>query len=183
MDMLILVDAEDNIAGYDEKENCHLIPTKLHSAFSIFIINSKGKMLIHKRSGLKETWPGFWTNACCSHPRKGESLEHATQRRLMEEIGFTCPLKYLFKFQYQSDYDKKYGENEVDHVFIGFYDGPLKPDKNEIEEYKFIGIDTLLKDVKNHPANYTPWFMKALPGVINHIRQNNGNALRQADRV
>jgi isopentenyl-diphosphate Delta-isomerase len=169
MDMLILVDAEDNISGYDEKENCHLIPTKLHRAFSIFIINSKGEMLIHKRSTLKDTWPGFWTNACCSHPRKEESLDNATQRRLMEEMGFTCPLKYLFKFQYRSDYDKKYGENEVDHVFIGFYDGTLKPDKNEIEEWKFIGIDTLQEDVKNYPAKYTPWFMKALPGVISSI--------------
>jgi len=166
MDMLILVDAEDNIAGYDEKENCHLIPTKLHRAFSIFIVNSKGEMLIHRRSGLKNTWPGFWTNACCSHPRKGESLENATQRRLMEEMGFVCSLKYLFKFQYQSDYDKKYGEDEVDNVFIGFYDGALKPDKDEIEEFKFIGIDALLEDVKNNPANYTPWFMKALPEVV-----------------
>jgi isopentenyl-diphosphate delta-isomerase len=170
MDTLILVDAEDNITGYDEKEDCHIIPAKLHRAFSIFIINSKDEMLIHKRSSLKYTWPGFWTNACCSHPRKGENLEDAAQRRLLEEMGFTCLLKYLFKFRYQSNYDNKYGENEVDNVFIGFYDGPLKPDKNEIEEWKFISIDALLEDVEIHPANYTPWFMKALPEVINNIR-------------
>jgi isopentenyl-diphosphate Delta-isomerase len=85
-------------------------------------------------------------------------------------MGFKCPVKYLFKFQYQSDYNKKYGENEVDNIFIGFYDGLLKPDKDEIEEWKFIRIDALLEDVKNHPAKYTPWFMKALPKVINHIR-------------
>ena len=169
MDMLILVDYEDSIVNYEEKESCHLIPTKLHRAFSIFIINSKGEMLIHKRSGLKNTWPGFWTNACCSHPRKGEELENATKRRLLEEMGFVCELEYLFKFQYQSDYDKKYGENEVDHVFIGFYDGELKPDKNEIEEWKFVGTDALLEDVKNYPEKYTPWFMKALPQVMKHL--------------
>jgi isopentenyl-diphosphate delta-isomerase len=166
MDMLILVDSEDNNIGYDEKENCHLNPPKLHRAFSIFIVNSKKEMLIHKRSTLKNTWPGFWTNACCSHPRKGEELVDATKRRLMEELGFSCPLKYLFKFQYQSDYDKTYGENEVDNVFTGFYDGALNPDKEEIEEWKFIEIDTLLEDVENHPEKYTPWFMKALPEVI-----------------
>ncbi len=120
MDLLVLVDSEDNIMGYDEKENCHFIPTRLHRAFSIFIINSKGEMLVHKRSRLKNTWPGYWTNACCSHPRKGETLNDATQRRLREELGFACPLKYIFKFQYKSDYDRKYGENEIDNVFIGF---------------------------------------------------------------
>jgi len=172
MDLLVLVDSEDNIMGYDEKENCHFIPTRLHRAFSIFIINSKGEMLVHKRSRLKNTWPGYWTNACCSHPRKGETLNNATQRRLREELGFACPLKYIFKFQYKSDYDRKYGENEIDNVFIGFYDGPMKPDKDEIEECKFIRIEELQEDMKNNPDSYTPWFIKAFPEIVNIIPKN-----------
>ena len=134
MDTMILVDSDDNVIGCDEKEACHLVPAKLHRAFSIFIVNSKGEMLIHRRSSLKKTWPGFWTNACCSHPRKDESLEEATGKRLFFEMGFTCPLTYLFHFEYKADYDGVYGENEVDHVFLGFYDGPVNPNRDEVEE-------------------------------------------------
>ena len=119
-DFLILVDENDNEVGYEEKELCHLLPTKRHRAFSIFIFNSAGKILIHKRSALKKTWPGFWTNACCSHPRKGESLEEATARRLQEELGFQTQLIHLFTFLYHADYDGTYGENEIDHVFEAF---------------------------------------------------------------
>jgi isopentenyl-diphosphate delta-isomerase len=173
MDTLILVDSEDNVVGYGEKENCHLIPTKLHRAFSIFVINSKREMLVHKRSSLKKTWPGFWTNACCSHPRKGETLEEATKKRLLFEMGFTCSLEYFFRFEYKADYDKIYGENEVDHVFFGLYDGTPNPNGDEVEEWKFIGLSELLEDVKVNDARYTPWFKIALPQVINYIQRAN----------
>jgi len=171
MDELILVDSEDNEIGCAEKESCHIIPTKLHRAFSIFILNYENEMLIHKRSGLKNTWPGFWTNACCSHPRKGESIEDAAKRRLMEELGFACPVDYIFKFQYKADYDERYGENEIDHVFMGIYGGPIKPDKDEIDEWRFLPIEALIRDVEKQPHLYTPWFINALPEVINHIRK------------
>ncbi|OPY74628.1 MAG: Isopentenyl-diphosphate Delta-isomerase [Syntrophorhabdus sp. PtaU1.Bin058] len=169
MDELIIVDKDDKEIGYGEKDECHFVPAKLHRAFSIFIFNSKGEMLVHKRSGAKKTWPGYWTNACCSHPRRGESLEDATARRLLEELGFTCPLKHLFSFHYKADYDSVYGEHEIDHVFIGTYDGDVMPDKNEVETHRFITIDALLDDIKKSPQTYTPWFKRALPAVLEHI--------------
>ncbi|HOE17762.1 MAG TPA: isopentenyl-diphosphate Delta-isomerase [Syntrophorhabdaceae bacterium] len=169
MDELIIVDKNDNEIGYGEKDECHVHPARLHRAFSIFIFNSKGEMLIHKRSGSKKTWPGYWTNACCSHPRKGEGLEEATTRRLQEELGFTCPLTCLFSFYYKADYDSTYGEHEIDHVFAGKYDGDVRPDRNEVEEFAFVLTDALLEDVQRSPQKYTPWFKKALPKVLEHI--------------
>jgi len=167
METLILVDKDDKEIHYKEKEECHLIPVKLHRAFSIFIINKKHQMLIHKRQNSKKTWPGFWTNACCSHPRKDENLEKATKRRLQEELGFTCNVKPLFKFHYEENYDDKYGENEIDHIFFGIYNGDIKPNDDEIEEHKFVPIDELMEDVRKHQEKYTPWFKKALPEVLN----------------
>lgn len=165
-DLLVCVNGKDEITGYEEKERCHLRPTVLHRAFSIFIFNSKSEILIHRRSSLKKTWPGFRTNACCSHPRKGESLEAATQRRLHEELGFETPVVELFSFQYSAEYDSEYGENEIDHVFVGTYDGPVTPDPEEIEEWGFIGVDELKREIDGHPEDFTPWFLTALPLVL-----------------
>jgi isopentenyl-diphosphate delta-isomerase len=173
MDMLILVDDDDNAVGCEEKETCHVLPTRLHRAFSIFIVNAKGEMLIHRRSEIKKTWPGFWTNACCSHPREGESLDVATQRRLQEELGFNCPLRHLFRFRYQARYDGNYGEDEVDHVFIGVYEGPVRPDPEEIAEWKFVAVEELQRDIEVHHARYTPWFRIALPRVVDFLEKNS----------
>ena len=93
-----------------------------------------------------------------SHPRKGEKLEDAAKRRLKEELGFACPLKHIFAFEYKADYDKTWGENEYDHVFIGKYNGAVSPDKDEVEELKFVDGEWLKGDVKKHPEKYTPWF-------------------------
>ena len=171
MDQLILVDSSDREKGFDSKENCHLLPTKLHRAFSIFVF-SKGKMLITKRSSLKKTWPGFWTNACCSHPRKGEKIEDAVKRRLKEEMGFVCDLKHLFSFEYKADFDKKYGEWELDHVFVGSYDGKINPNKEEVENMKFVDINELKKDVKKNPGKYSPWFKLCFERVIDYAEEN-----------
>jgi isopentenyl-diphosphate delta-isomerase len=174
MDKLILVNENDEVLGYEDKESCHRKPTKRHRAFSVFILNSQGQMLVHKRSRSKKTWPGFWSNACCSHPRKGEGLSEATQRRLLEELGFTCPLEGLFRFEYSADYDDEWGENEIDYVFLGIFDGDVKPDYNEIEEWLFIFQEELMKDIEHNQEKYTPWFKKALPRVINHIKLKSG---------
>ncbi|MBA4418739.1 MAG: isopentenyl-diphosphate delta-isomerase [Syntrophus sp. (in: bacteria)] len=168
-DLLILVDKDDNPVGSGEKTQCHLIPAPLHRAFSIFIVNSKGEILIHKRSALKKTWPGFWTNACCSHPRAGESLEIATERRLQEELGFTAPLQYLFTFKYEAEYDQEYGEKEIDHVFLGLYDGRITHDPDEIDDWRFVEADELKTDIETCPEIYTPWFKLAMPLVMNHL--------------
>lgn len=169
METLILIDKNDNEIGFMEKEKAHQGEPPLHRAFSIFVFNSHGKMLIQKRSSAKKTWPGFWANACCSHPRKGEQLEEAAKRRLKEELGFSCPLKFLFKFQYKANFDGKWGEHELDHVFVGNYDGAIKLDKNEIEEWKFVAVEELKNDVKRNPEKYAPWFKLCFERVIDEV--------------
>ena len=180
-DSLILVDEHDNCIGYEEKEPCHILPVKRHRAFSIFIFNSAGQILIHRRSTLKKTWPGFWTNACCSHPRRGESLGEATERRLREELGFETRLTYLFTFSYTADYDSQYGESEIDHVFLGFYDGMVSPDPGEIEDWKFVDPEVLNADLQKRPENYTPWFKRALPEVLQRVRDLSPDASKEID--
>lgn len=169
MEQLILVDEADNELGYAEKYETHKKPVKLHRAFSVFIFNDEGQLLITKRSSSKKTWPGFWSNACCSHPRPNEPVELAAKRRLEEELGFSCDLEFLFKFIYNADYDHDWGEHELDHIFTGHHNGEIKPDEEEVDEWKFAGTDTLKKDVLNHPEKYTPWFRIALPRVLEHI--------------
>jgi isopentenyl-diphosphate delta-isomerase len=169
MDEVILVDLHDNAVGSEEKDACHHIPVKLHRAFSIFIVNKERQMLIQKRAAIKKTWPGFWSNACCSHPRKGENVSQAAQRRLQEELGFTCPLRHIFTFSYKADFNEEFGENEIDHVLIGEFDGLVRPNKDEIDEWQFISLDRLTRDIADNREKYTPWFMKALPGVMKYI--------------
>ncbi|MGD9578873.1 MAG: isopentenyl-diphosphate Delta-isomerase [Syntrophorhabdus sp.] len=169
IDEIILVDQRDNDIGSEEKDACHRIPTKLHRAFSIFIVNQHGNMLIQKRAATKKTWPGFWSNACCSHPKKGENISDSTQRRLSEELGFTCPLQHISSFHYKADYDKEFGENEIDHVFVGQFDGVIKSNKDEIEDWRFVSIEELSDDVHKHPQKFTPWFKKALPKVVKFV--------------
>ncbi|MBP8745985.1 MAG: isopentenyl-diphosphate Delta-isomerase [Syntrophorhabdus sp.] len=172
-DEIILVDHLDNEIGFTEKDPCHRIPVKLHRAFSIFIVNDRGHMLIQKRSSSKKTWPGFWSNACCSHPRKGESLLQATSRRLDEELGFTCPLQHITSFRYEAAYDKELGEHEIDHVFVGHFGGLIQPNKDEIEDLKFIPLEKLTHDIDKNPEKYTPWFKKALPGVLEFLKNHS----------
>ncbi len=170
-EFVILVDENDNEIGVEEKIKAHE-KGKLHRAFSIFIFNSKGEMLIHKRAENKYHSPGLWTNACCSHPRPKESLEEATKRRLMEEMGFNCSLKKAFSFIYKAKFDNGLTEHEFDHVFIGVCDVEPKPNANEVADWKWVKIDELLEDVKEHPEKYTVWFKKALPRVIEYAKSH-----------
>jgi isopentenyl-diphosphate delta-isomerase len=98
--------------GYGEKEACHLILTKLHGAFSIFILNGKRDVHSSKRPGEK-TWPGFWASPCCSHPRKGETLKRVYNKTPSRRIGFVTSLTRLFSFGHEVDYDRVYVENEI----------------------------------------------------------------------
>jgi isopentenyl-diphosphate delta-isomerase len=155
---LILVDTEDNILGYEEKLACHMGAGKLHRAFSIFIFNSKRELLLQKRSAEKLLWPLIWSNSCCSHPRKGEEYEHATHRRLKEELGIDTDLKYLFKFKYQVPYKNVGSEHELCSVFIGKCDDPVAVNPTEISEWEYISIAQLNRDMEEQPEKYSPWF-------------------------
>lgn len=155
---LILVDKDDRIVGYKDKAACHRGSGILHRAFSIFIFNEKGQVLMQKRSSQKPLWPLYWSNSCCSHPRKGESYEVATRRRLEEELGFTTDLKFLYKFQYQARFNDDGSENELCAVYIGKYDGPVKTNPNEIAEWRFMDVGELDRQLTENPENFTPWF-------------------------
>jgi isopentenyl-diphosphate Delta-isomerase len=160
MTNVVLVDERDTVLGQKEKFATHKIPVSLHRAISIVIFNkNKTKMLITKRAEVKPTWPEFWTNAVCSHPYPEENYQKAAERRIYEELGFKTPLKEVFFFTYEAEMDDKiWGEHELDHVFTGIYDGPVKPDPNESSGYEWIRIGDLEKDIVKNPRKYTPWF-------------------------
>ena len=136
---VVLVDAHDNQIGLMEKQAAHVNPT-LHRAFSIFIFNSKGEMLLQQRALTKYHTPGLWTNTCCSHPRDGESLEQATKRRLMEEMGMECDLKEVFSFIYKADVMQGLIEHEFDHVFIGTTDATPIINPRRYVSLRFLAI-------------------------------------------
>jgi isopentenyl-diphosphate Delta-isomerase len=156
---IVLVDKKDKVMGFKEKFATHKNPVPLHRAISIVIFSGNGdEMLITKRALKKPTWGGFWTNAVCTHPFPKESYSQTAERRIYEELGFKTPLKEVFNFVYEAKMDEVWGECELDHVFTGNYEGEINPNPDEIDEYKWIKVGELKKDIKNNPKKYTPWF-------------------------
>lgn len=168
---VILVDENDNAVGTAEKIEAHKNP-KLHRAFSIFIFNSKGELLIQQRAVQKYHCPGMWANTCCSHPRPGESLEAAAHRRLQEEMGFDTKMEKYFSFIYNTEFDNGLTEKEYDHVFVGIWDGKPKININEVADYKWMSKDILEEDIKKNPGIYTTWFKIAWKSLL--IKQGTG---------
>lgn len=164
MDELILVNAEDEEIGYGEKAYVHE-KGLLHRAFSVFIVND-GKMLIQKRNRNKYHSGGLWTNACCSHPRKGESLKEAVHRRLEEELGIDCDVEELFDFMYRTVFAENLYEYEFDHVFLTDYSGSIELNREEASEIKWIDLQELKEDIVRRPEKYTSWFLIAVNKVI-----------------
>ena len=146
---LILVDEYDNVLGFEGKLECHKGDGILHRAFSIFIFNSQNQLLLQKRSEQKQLWPLYWSNSCCSHPRKGENYEIATHRRLKEELGIDTELKYIFQFQYQAKFKDVGSENELCSVYIGRSDDQIIVNENEIAEWKFIDIAQMEREMED----------------------------------
>jgi isopentenyl-diphosphate delta-isomerase len=166
---VILVDENDHPLGIEEKLKAHENGGRLHRAFSIFVFNSAGLMLLQRRSRRKYHFGGLWTNTCCSHPHPGESLEQSARARLNDEFGFDIPLDEVFSFTYRaSDADSGLTEHEFDHVLIGRFDGQPRPNPDEIDEWKWVAPQVLREDVDRHPRNYTPWFKIALEQVLRH---------------
>src|SRR5258708_34152224 len=128
---VILVDEADREVGHLDKAQCHAGRGVLHRAFSLLIFNDAGELLLQQRSASKRLWPLYWSNSCCSHPRRAETMEAAIHRRLYEELGLRCPLRFLFKFQYQAQFDETGAENELCSVFIGRSTGSVKIDRRE----------------------------------------------------
>lgn len=159
---VILVDEQDQPVGSMEKMEVHQ-KALLHRAFSIFIFNSRGEMLLHKRADKKYHSGGLWTNACCSHPRPGEDTLAAAEKRLHEEMGIVTPLTKAFEFVYRAGFDNGLTEYEFDHVFVGAYNGEIFPDGEEVSDYCFKTIDEIKSSIQSHPQKYTEWFKIAFP--------------------
>lgn len=161
---IILVDEKDNEVGTGEKIEV-LRDGKLHRAFSIFIFNSEGEILLQKRAKTKYHSAGLWSNSCCSHPRPNQNLKEEARKRLREEMGIDCDLKEIFSFIYRVNLENLI-EHEFDHVFIGRFDGRPEPNEREAEDWKWINPKELTKDVKENPEKYTRWFKIALDRVL-----------------
>lgn len=159
-DELILVDEADRSVGLMSKALCHEGRGVLHRAFSLLIFNERRELLIQQRAPSKRLWPLYWSNSCCSHPRGEESLEAATQRRLVEELGIRCPLQFLFKFQYQAQFDATGAENELCSVYVGKSSGPVRVNSDEINDWRWISPAALEAEMAEQgDRTFTPWFM------------------------
>ncbi len=162
---LILVDSDDSAIGHASKEHCHSKDGILHRAFSIFVFNSKNELLIQKRSSEKPLWPLFWSNSVCSHPRQGENYAEAVSRRLLDEVGLNLPVNFLFKFQYQANFNGLGAENEVCSVYSGRSDDLPIVNSSEIADWRYISLDKLQDDIHARPESYTPWFKTELKRI------------------
>jgi isopentenyl-diphosphate delta-isomerase len=155
---LVLVDSEDREVGFLDKAAAHRGDGILHRAFSLFIFNSAGALLLQQRAPGKRLWPGYWSNTCCSHPRRGETLEQAIHRRLEEELGLKCPLQFLFKFEYQARYDADGTEHELCSVYAGHSDRVPRTNLNEIAAVRYVAPAALDAEMVAQPEAFSPWF-------------------------
>lgn len=153
---VILVDENDQEIGLMEKMEAHL-KGRLHRAFSVFIFNTRGELLLQKRSGDKYHSAGKWTNTCCSHPRHGEKTLDAANRRLKEEMGMSCTLVYGFSFLYKATLEDGIFEHEYDHVFFGVSNSLPFPDPTEVASFKYVNMNLLLNDINANSEEYTAW--------------------------
>ncbi|MEE8410320.1 MAG: isopentenyl-diphosphate Delta-isomerase [Myxococcota bacterium] len=159
-DLLILVDSSDNVIGHAAKAACHDGDGRLHRAFSIFIFNGRGELLLQQRSSHKRLWPGFWSNSCCSHPRQGERLDGAASRRLREELGLQASLRSLYAFEYQARFADAGSEHELCTVLVGRVGGTgawVTTDPDEIAACRWVSPEDLDREIAEMPDQLTPW--------------------------
>ena len=178
---VILVNEADEELGTIEKMEAHQ-KALLHRAFSVFIFNSKGEMLLQRRALGKYHSGGLWTNACCSHPRPGETVEAAATRRTMEELGFQPQLKKVFAFTYRADFENGLTEYEYDHVLMGSFDGEPDPNPDEVSEYRYQRMDDIKADLESNPGLFTEWF-KIVFHQVEHYLHITNYGLRISDSL
>lgn len=160
-DQVVLVDAGDNIIGSAGKLEAHQ-KGLLHRAFSVLTINSQGEILLQRRALNKYHSPGLWTNTCCSHPQPGEDILVSASSRLREEMGISAELHYAGKFQYEVVFGNGLTENEIDHVFLSYYDGPVDPDEEEVSAFEWVSPAVLFERMRMAPEEFTFWFPRVL---------------------
>lgn len=161
---VILVDELDRQLGTAGKMETH-VKGLLHRAFSVFIFNAKGEMLLQRRAGSKYHSGGLWSNACCSHPQPGQDTRSAAEQRLQEEMGFATRLEKIFDFVYKYEFENNLTEYEFDHVFTGEYEGEIILNKEEADDFCFKDVKEIGQLLKTHPQKYTEWFHLAFPRV------------------
>ena len=161
---VILVDGNDNPIGSEEKVKCHLPNGKLHRAFTALLFDKKGRLVLTKRAKEKMLWPEDWDGTVASHPREGETYISSAERRMPEELGVSCKMDYLMKFEYHVPYKDVGSENEICGTLIGIVDESTKFKivEDEIDEIKWVSVNELISEIKNNPKIYCPWMLIAL---------------------
>jgi len=161
---VILVDENDNPIGSEEKVRCHLPNGKLHRAFTALLFDKNGRLVLTRRAKEKMLWPEDWDGTVASHPREGETYTSSAERRMPEEVGISCKMDYLMKFEYHAPYKNIGSENEICGTLIGIVDEStkFKMIEGEIDEIKWISASELLSEIKNNPKIYCPWMLIAL---------------------
>ena len=165
---VVLVSENDEVLGLMEKMQAHQNGI-LHRAFSVFLFNANGEMLLQKRAAGKYHSPNQWTNACCSHPKSGETYLDGAKRRVFEELGIETNLEERFHFIYKADVGQNLWEHELDHVFTGNFEGEFHLNPEEVSEVRYISMDNLEKEMKNNPENFTEWFKIILEEYKHHL--------------
>jgi isopentenyl-diphosphate delta-isomerase len=156
-ELVVLVDKNDKKIGLMPKMEAHE-KAVLHRAFSVFIFNKDGDLMLQQRAAHKYHSPLLWTNTCCSHQRDGEANLEAGKRRLFEEMGFNADLKEVFSFVYKAPFDNGLTEHELDHVMVGYFDNKPNINKDEVEAYKWMALEDVKTDIEKNPHIYTAWF-------------------------
>ena len=157
-ELLILVDPDDREAGNLSKAECHDGDGILHRAFSLFLFNGQGELLLQQRGAEKRLWPMYWSNTCCSHPRQGESMQAATERRLQQELNTAAVLEFIYKFEYQVRFGDLGSENELCWVYLGRLEREATANDSEIAALRFASADELRQELDAEPERLTPWF-------------------------
>lgn len=167
---VVLVDENDNAIAEMEKLVAHE-QGWLHRAFSVFIFNGKGELLLQQRARHKYHGASLWTNTCCSHPQWGEDVALSAEERLNYEMGLKCDLKLIYSFIYNEQVENNLTEHELDYVFVGYSDQSPVLNRDEAQDYKWMNADEIILDIKNNPSHYTVWFKQAFPELLSKIHQ------------
>lgn len=160
-ELVVLVDEHDNAIGLAPKLDAHRTGD-LHRAFSVMLVDPRGRVLLQRRAFGKYHSGGRWANTCCGHPRNGENVVDAGERRLREEMGIACPLTATTAFIYRADVGAGLVEHELDHLLVGRFDGEPHPAAEEVVEWRWSAIDDVQRDLAEHPEQYAAWFPAAL---------------------
>ncbi len=179
MQQVVLVNEQDEAIGVMEKMEAHE-KALLHRAFSVFLFDDAGRMLLQQRSMAKYHSAGLWTNTCCSHPYPGEEVKDAATRRLLEEMNIAAPISKAFHFMYKAPFDNGLTEHEFDHVFVGTYNGAVDFNADEVMAVRYVNLAELEEDMEANAANYTAWFKIAMPQLRNYLGKQNGLMEQQA---